>query len=74
MTAVKVFQKQKENPEIVYNNTYQKIIISSSFCRKSGDWTKSKSGDHVNLFILFTLYLTLTYKLKIHTFISKLKF
>lgn len=47
MTAVKVFQEQKENPEIVYNNTYQKIIISSSFCRKSGDWTKSKSGDHV---------------------------
>lgn len=37
MTAVKVFQEQKENPEIVYNNTYQKIIISSSFCRKSGD-------------------------------------
>ena len=68
----------KKNYEYLYND--DKVKPLHTMPPKSSTYVKSYDEQikwmckRVCGIYLFTLYLTLTYKLKIHTFISKLKF
>ena len=73
INCIKLDDQEVTNPFEIAHSFNQRIRSYIQIPTKT--YSYNPASDLFYLFIyLFTLYLTLTYKLKIHTFISKLKF